>query len=135
MRETLPKKQFSLPRNVDPVTFSVVFHHLQTINKEMGITMIRTSRSQIFAEVHDFSCSICDWEPRIVAQVDGVPSHTASSMIAAKSIAETFKGDLNPGDIFLINDAYTGGTHLADITVIKPIFYDGQMLFMAINRA
>lgn len=122
-------------RGVDPITFSVVFHRLKTINKEMGITMMRTSRSQIFAEVHDFSCAICDWVPRIVAQEDGIPSHTASSMIAAKSIAERFAGDIRPGDIFLINDAYTGGTHLADMTVVKPIFVGDEMLFMAINRA
>ena len=121
--------------DVDPITFSVIFHRLQTINKEMGITMMRTSRSQIFAEVHDFSCAICDWVPRIVAQVDGIPSHTASSMIAAKSISERFAGDIRPGDIFIINDAYTGGTHLADLTVVKPIFVGGEMLFMAINRA
>lgn len=120
---------------VDPITFSVIFHRLKTINREMGITMMRTSRSQIFAEVHDFSCAICDWAPRIVAQEDGIPSHTASSMIAAKAIVERFAGDIRPGDIFIINDAYTGGTHLPDLTVIKPIFVDGEMLFMAINRA
>lgn len=120
---------------VDPITFSVIFHRLKTINREMGITMMRTSRSQIFAEVHDFSCAICDGTPQIVAQEDGIPSHTASSMIAAKAIAEQFAGDIRPGDIFIINDAYTGGTHLADLTVIKPIFIAGEMLFMAINRA
>jgi N-methylhydantoinase B len=120
---------------VDPITFSVIFHRLKTINREMGITMMRTSRSQIFAEVHDFSCAICDGVPRIVAQEDGIPSHTASSMIAAKAIARQFAGDIRPGDIFIINDAYTGGTHLPDLTVIKPIFVDGEMMFMAINRA
>lgn len=119
----------------DPITMSVVFHRLQAINREMGVTMMRTSRSPIFAEVHDFSCAICDWVPRIVAQVDGVPSHTASSMLAAKAVCERFRGDIHPGDVFLINDAYTGGTHLADVTVIKPIFYQGEMLFMAVNRA
>ena len=119
----------------DPITMSVVFHRLQAINKEMGITMTRTSRSPIFAEVHDFSCAICDWVPRIVAQVDGVPSHTASSMLAAKAVCDYFQGDIHEGDVFLINDAYTGGTHLADVTVIKPIFYQGKMLFMAVNRA
>ena len=45
---------------VDPITMSVIFHRLGTINEEMGITMMRTSRSPIFAEVHDFSCAICD---------------------------------------------------------------------------
>ena len=120
---------------VDPITMSVVFHRLGTINEEMGITMMRTSRSPIFAEVHDFSCAICDWVPRIVAQVDGVPSHTASSMMAARAIVEKFRDEMKPGDVYMINDPYEGGTHLADATVVKPVYYDGELLFMAINRA
>ena len=121
--------------SVDPITMSVVFNRLGTVNKEMGITMMRTSRSPIFAEVHDFSCAICDWVPRIVAQVDGVPSHTASSMLAARAVVDKFRDDMQPGDVYLINDPYEGGTHLADITVVKPIYYKGELLFMAINRA
>ncbi len=120
---------------VDPITMSVVFHRLGTINEEMGITMMRTSRSPIFAEVHDFSCAICDWVPRIVAQVDGVPSHTASSMMAARAIVKKFCDEIKPGDVYMINDPYEGGTHLADATVVKPVYYDGELLFMAINRA
>ncbi len=133
------------PTPIDPITLSVVFHRLGTINREMGITMMRTSRSPIFAEVHDFSCAICDFAPRIVAQVDGVPSHTASSMMAARAIAEKFRGQMKPGDVYLINDPYEGGTHLADVTVVKPIYYPPaghglptdapELLFMAINRA
>jgi len=120
---------------VDPITMSVVFHRLGTINEEMGITMMRTSRSPIFAEVHDFSCAICDWVPRIVAQVDGVPSHTASSMMAARAIVKKFRDEMKAGDVYMINDPYEGGTHLADATVVKPVYYDGELLFMAINRA
>lgn len=120
---------------VDPITMSVVFHRLGTINEEMGITMTRTSRSPIFAEVHDFSCAICDWVPRIVAQVDGVPSHTASSMMAARAIVDKFRDQMKPGDVYMINDPYEGGTHLADATVVKPVYYGGELLFMAINRA
>jgi N-methylhydantoinase B len=120
---------------VDPITMSVVFHRLGTINEEMGITMTRTSRSPIFAEVHDFSCAICDWVPRIVAQVDGVPSHTASSMMAARAIVDKFRDQMKPGDVYMINDPYEGGTHLADATVVKPVYFDGELLFMAINRA
>jgi N-methylhydantoinase B len=120
---------------VDPITMSVVFHRLGAINQEMGITMMRTSRSPIFAEVHDFSCAICDWVPRIVAQVDGVPSHTASSMMAARAIVAKFRDEIKPGDVYLINDPYEGGTHLADATVVKPVYHEGELLFMAINRA
>ena len=64
----------------------LIYNRLLTINEEMGITMINTSISPIFAEVHDFSCAICDWADRIVAQIDGVPSHTASSMEAVKAV-------------------------------------------------
>lgn len=127
------KKDFEGAR--DPITFAVVYNKLLTINREMGITMINTSISPIFAEVHDFSCAICDWDNRIVAQVDGVPSHTASAMEAVKAVSREFGDDIHPGDIFVMNDPYLGGTHLQDVTIMKPIFYDGQLQFIAINRA
>ncbi|RLG45785.1 MAG: hydantoinase B/oxoprolinase family protein, partial [Thermoproteota archaeon] len=120
---------------VDPITLSVIHHRLEWINKEMGVVMLRTARSPIFAEVHDFSCAICDWGPRIVSQVDGVPTHTASTMIAAREVVKEFKDDIHDGDVFIINDPYAGGTHLADITVLKPVFYKDELLFFTINRA
>ncbi len=119
----------------DPITLSVIYNRLLTINEEMGITMINTSISPIFAEVHDFSCAICDWNNRIVAQIDGVPSHTASAMEAVKAVARDFGDDIHPGDVFVLNDPYLGGTHLPDVTIMKPIFYDGALQFIAINRA
>ncbi|HDL64079.1 MAG TPA: hydantoinase B/oxoprolinase family protein, partial [Proteobacteria bacterium] len=127
------KKEFEGAR--DPITLAVIYNRLLTINQEMGITMINTSISPIFAEVHDFSCAICDWDNRIVAQIDGVPSHTASAMEAVKAVSRYFGDDINPGDIFVLNDPYLGGTHLPDITIMKPVFYDGQLQFIAINRA
>jgi N-methylhydantoinase B len=119
----------------DPITFAVIYNRLLTINREMGITMINTSISPIFAEVHDFSCAICDWDNRIVAQVDGVPSHTASAMEAVKAVSRVFGSDIHPGDVFIMNDPYLGGTHLPDVTIMKPIFYDGDLQFVSINRA
>ena len=68
----------------DPNTLADIYNRLLTINREMGITMINTSISPIFAETHDFSCALCDWDCRIVSQVDGVPSHTASAMESVK---------------------------------------------------
>jgi N-methylhydantoinase B len=119
----------------DPITLSVIYNRLLTINAEMGITMINTSISPIFAEVHDFSCAICDWDNRIVAQIDGVPSHTASAMEAVKAVSREFRDDIHPGDVFVLNDPYLGGTHLPDVTIMKPIFYEGQLQFIGINRA
>jgi len=119
----------------DPITLSVIYNRLLTINQEMGITMVNTSISPIFAEVHDFSCAICDWDNRIVAQIDGVPSHTASAMEAVKAVSRHFKDDINAGDVFVLNDPYLGGTHLPDITIMKPVFYNNELQFIAINRA
>lgn len=127
------KKEFEGAK--DPITFAVVYNRLLTINREMGITMINTSISPIFAEVHDFSCAICDWNNRIVAQVDGVPSHTASAMEAVKAVSREFGEDIHPGDVFVMNDPYLGGTHLPDVTIMKPIFYNNELQFIAINRA
>lgn len=127
------KKEFEGAR--DPITFAVVYNRLLTINREMGITMINTSISPIFAEVHDFSCAICDWNNRIVSQVDGVPSHTASAMESVRAVSKYFGEDIHPGDVFVMNDPYLGGTHLQDVTIMKPIFYEGRLQFMAINRA
>jgi N-methylhydantoinase B len=127
------KKEFEGAK--DPITFAVIYNRLLTINREMGITMINTSISPIFAETHDFSCAICDWESRIVSQVDGVPSHTASAMESVKATVAYFKEDIHPGDVFLLNDPYSGGTHLQDVTIMKPIFFDGRLQFIAINRA
>jgi N-methylhydantoinase B len=127
------RKEFEGAR--DPITLSVIYNRLLTINAEMGITMINTSISPIFAEVHDFSCAICDWDNRIVAQIDGVPSHTASAMEAVKAVAREFRGDIHPGDVFVLNDPYLGGTHLPDVTIMKPIFHEGQLQFIGINRA
>ena len=119
----------------DPITFAVIYNRLLTINREMGITMINTSISPIFAETHDFSCALCDWDCRIVSQVDGVPSHTASAMESVKAIVAYFGDDMHDGDVFLLNDPYSGGTHLQDVTVMKPVFFNGRLQFISINRA
>lgn len=127
------KKEFDGAK--DPITFAVIYNRLLTVNREMGITMINTSISPIFAEVHDFSCAICDWDCRIVSQVDGVPSHTASAMESVKAVVKYFGDDIHPGDVFVLNDPYMGGTHLQDVTIMKPVFFNGRMQFIAINRA
>ncbi|MDR1765541.1 MAG: hydantoinase B/oxoprolinase family protein [Lachnospiraceae bacterium] len=131
----LEKRKAEFEGAKDPITFAVIYNRLLTINREMGITMINTSISPIFAEAHDFSCAVCDWDCRIVSQVDGVPSHTASAMESVKAIVKYFGDDIHPGDVFVLNDPYMGGTHLQDVTIMKPIFFGGRLQFIAINRA
>ena len=134
-KEFTREKKVEFEGAKDPITFAVIYNRLLTINREMGITMVNTSISPIFAETHDFSCAICDWDCRIVSQVDGVPSHTASAMESVKAIVDYFGDDINDGDIFVLNDPYMGGTHLQDVTIMKPVFYNGRIQFISINRA
>ena len=107
---------------VDPVTVSVVQHRLHAIVEEMGEAMLRTSYSQILNSSRDFSTAICDLDGRLIAQAEHVPIHVGALPCAAKAVTEFFRGDIHPGDVFLLNDPYHGGNHLPDLTAFVPVF-------------
>ncbi len=119
----------------DPVTLAVVGNRLESIAIEMMDVMLRTSMSQILNSSRDFSTAILDRECRLVAQGEGIPVHVSALPIAAMAVAERFGDDIHPGDMFALNDPYAGGSHLPDVTIIKPVFQDGELLFYTINRA
>ena len=119
----------------DPVTLAVIEHRLESIALEMTEVMLRTSMSQILNTSHDFSTAILDGESQLVAQGEGIPVHISALPIAGAAVREYFGDDINDGDLFLLNDPYFGGSHLPDITVIRPIFHGGRPLFYAVNRA
>lgn len=120
---------------IDPITVSVVQHRLHAIVEEMGEAMLRTSYSQILNSSRDFSTGICDAEARLIAQAEHVPVHVGALPYAARSVGEAFAGDIHPGDVFLLNDPYHGGSHLPDVTVFVPVFDGTRQLFWTINRA
>lgn len=119
----------------DPITVSVVQHRLTGIVQEMGEAMLRTSFSQILNSSRDFSTAICGADSQLVAQADHIPVHVGALQPAAASIIEAFGDDVHPGDIFLLNDPYFGGSHLPDVTAFAPVFVDEQLAFWAVNRA
>jgi N-methylhydantoinase B len=120
---------------VDPITVSVVQHRLRAIVEEMGEAMLRTSYSQILNSSRDFSTAICDLDGRLIAQAEHVPIHVGALPYAAQSVTEFFRGEINPGDVFLLNDPYHGGNHIPDLTAFVPIFDGDTPRFWAINRA
>src|SRR5215468_6626487 len=128
-------QEVRLPDAVDPVTVSVVQHRLHAIVEEMGEAMLRTSYSQILNSSRDFSTAICDMDGRLIAQAEHVPIHVGALPWAAKAVTEFFRGDIHPGDVFLLNDPYHGGNHLPDLTAFVPIFEGEQPVFWSINRA
>ena len=123
-----------MPPKIDPITRSVVQHRLSSIVKEMGEAMLRTSYSQILNSSRDFSLAICDTGGRLIAQADHLPVHVGALPWATLVVEDRFK-DIAPGDVFLLNDPYHGGSHLPDLTVFVPVFAGDKRLLWTIVRA
>src|SRR5437899_11921798 len=109
---------------IDPITLEVVREALSSIVREMRVTLVRTAYSSILYEGEDFSCVLMDRHAQIVAMSRGQdhPLHIVPIAWSMKAVQERFGGDIHPGDIFLHNDPYTGGTHLNDVAMIYPLF-------------
>ena len=124
----------AMSAKIDPITRSVVQHRLSSIVKEMGEAMLRTSYSQILNSSRDFSLAICDTRGRLIAQADHLPVHVGALPWATLAVEERFK-DVVPGDVFLLNDPYHGGSHLPDLTAFVPVFDGDKRLLWTIVRA
>lgn len=119
----------------DPITVAIVENRLESIALEMMEVMLRTSMSQILNSSRDFSTCILDADCQLVAQGEGIPVHISALPIAGEAIKNFFGDTIRDGDLYAVNDPYFGGSHLPDITVIRPIFYDGKLMFFSVNRA
>ena len=120
---------------VDPITASVIQHRLVAISEEMGEAMLRTSYSQILNSSRDFSTAICGANGRLIAQAEHIPVHVGALPWAVRAVVDFFGDDVHPGDVFLLNDPYHGGSHLPDLTAFVPVFADDALLFWTVNRA
>jgi N-methylhydantoinase B len=120
---------------VDPITASVIQHRLVAIAEEMGEAMLRTSYSQILNSSRDFSTAICGEGGRLVAQAEHIPVHVGALPWGVRAVVQAFGDDVHPGDVFLLNDPYFGGSHLPDLTAFVPVFAAGRLLFWTVNRA
>ncbi len=119
----------------DPITLAVVEHRLESIAQEMTEAMLRTAMSQILNSSRDFSTAILDNDCQLVAQGEGIPVHISALPVAGAAVRDYFGDDIHDGDLFILNDPYFGGSHLPDITIIRPIFHNGRLLFYGVNRA
>ena len=119
----------------DPITLAVVEHRLESIAQEMTEAMLRTAMSQILNSSRDFSTAILDGDCQLVAQGEGIPVHISALPVAGAAVRDYFEEDIHDGDLFILNDPYFGGSHLPDITIIRPVFHEGRPLFYGVNRA
>ena len=136
-RSTNAHRPKSKHTRLDPFTLEIIKDSLVAIGDEMFVATQRTSMSTIIYEVLDFATGLTDAQGNLIAQGNGVALFIGMLTYAVRSVLEKFKlGELKPGDILITNDPYTGGgTHLSDVSVIMPIFYDGEIVAFAGNKA
>ena len=123
-------------KRVDTVTRTVLRHKFDSIADEMESTLLRSAYSSIVKEAQDASAAIFDPTGRTIAQAVAIPAHLGMMVPAVESILKTFPPqEMAPDDVYLMNDPYDGGTHLPDITVVKPVFNDGDVIALGVTMA
>ena len=127
--------------DVDPVMLEIFNSLFMSIAEQMGATLQNTASSVNIKERLDFSCAVFDGEGNLVANAPHIPVHLGSMSESVKSIVTSRAGTMKPGDVFMLNAPYNGGTHLPDVTVITPVFGaqdsgpgEGEILFYVASR-
>ena len=119
----------------DPISVAVISNRLTAITKEMGQIMLLTSRSPIFSESRDFVTAVFDAQGQLVAQTSYIPVLLGAVPFALEAIRNRFKTDeLHPGDVVIANDPYQGNSHLPDVTIARPVFYEERLTFWAVTK-
>ena len=120
---------------MDATTVEVIRGSLTYATEEMGIALRKSAYSPNIKERMDHSCALFDHKLRLVAQAEHIPVHLGSMALAVREGLARYRGSLEDGDMLLFNDPYISGTHLPDITIIAPAFYDDIIVGYAANKA
>ena len=107
----------------DPATLAIFNSLLASVAEEMGVTLGRTAHSPNIKERRDYSCAVFDLDGRMAAQAAHIPVHLGAMPVAIEAVKHL--APFRPGDMFILNDPYLGGTHLPDISLISPVFLPG----------
>ncbi|ARS89353.1 hydantoinase B/oxoprolinase family protein [Natrarchaeobaculum aegyptiacum] len=117
---------------IDPVTLEVLRNQLESIAEEMGQTLIRGAYSPNIKERRDCSTALFDAEGRMIAQAEHIPVHLGAMPAAVEAVRDL---EPQPGDVFVLNDPFTGGTHLPDVTMVSTLSADDEIVGYAVSRA
>jgi N-methylhydantoinase B/oxoprolinase/acetone carboxylase alpha subunit len=121
------------PLAVDPVTVEVVRNKLEGIANEMQTTLLRSAFSPIVKEGMDCSAALFTADGQTIAQATAIPIHLATMIPALGAVLATHPVDaMRPGDVYILNDPYSGGSHLPDITLFVPVFADGRVITFSV---
>src|SRR5438552_2309024 len=111
---------------VDPVMLEVFNNLFMNIAEQMGLQLQNTAYSVNIKERLDFSCALFDAEGSLIANAPHMPVHLGSMSESIKTVIVRNAGRMQPGDVFVLNDPYHGGTHLPDVTVVTPVYLTGE---------
>ncbi|BCH28909.1 5-oxoprolinase [Mesorhizobium sp. L-8-10] len=137
LRRVKPRqRKEAIGTSVDPVMLEVFNNLFMSIADQMGATLANTAYSVNIKERYDFSCAVFDASGDLVANAPHVPVHLGSMSDSVRTILRENAGKIRPGDVFMMNNPYNGGTHLPDVTVITPVFdTDGKdVIFLTASR-
>ena len=125
------------PGQIDPITFEVLRNAFMSVVDEMGLMLERVGHSLVVSEGRDFSAAICDADGRMIAEgKDDLPAHVGTLPFTVKGVIEWVGREaIHEGDIFIMNDAFIGGTHCQDVRTIMPVFRNGELIAFVQNSA
>ncbi|HEX2049319.1 MAG TPA: hydantoinase B/oxoprolinase family protein [Actinomycetota bacterium] len=118
--------------DLDPVTLSVLSSALRGVAQEMGAVLVRSAHSSNIKERRDCSAALFDADGRLVAQAEHIPVHLGAM---PEAVAAVIARDPAPGDVFVVNDPFEGGTHLPDVTLVSPVLAGDDVVAYAATRA
>ena len=116
------KREHAIGTHADPVLLEVFNNLFMSIAEQMGVTLQNTAYSVNIKERLDFSCALFDAEGNLIANAPHMPVHLGSMGESVQTILVKREGKMKPGDVFVLNAPYAGGTHLPDVTVVMPVF-------------
>jgi 5-oxoprolinase (ATP-hydrolysing) len=119
--EALPERR-AIGTTADPVMLEIFNNLFMSIAEQMGLRLQNTAYSVNIKERLDFSCALFDAAGNLIANAPHMPVHLGSMGESIKTVMQQNAGKMRPGDVYMLNDPYHGGTHLPDVTVISPVF-------------
>ena len=122
-------------RGVDTVTFEVLRSHFDFCCERMSKVLAKTAFSPILSDILDFSNAVYDADIRLLSQSPGCPIHLAAMHFSAQeSVKKYGLENMRPGDVVMLNDPFSGGTHIPDTTFTMPVYSNGELLGFAVSR-
>ena len=132
----MPDDTLRTATTIDPITLEVVRNRLDVVAAEMEGALIRSAFSVVLKEGADCSCALFTVGGETMAQSVALPQHLGVLASTVKALLREFPPEtMEDGDVYFMNDPYDGGTHLPDITVLTPVFAEGQCVAMAASMA